>query len=80
MRYNLDKEVLKVWEEFNQPMRKRPMSKEDRKEYKRLLSWRTFLNKKRRKLEKYVDLYNKLGTVIDINLYNAISNIENKYK
>lgn len=76
----LNEEIFKAWKEFNRPANRKTMSKEDRKEYKRLLSWRNFLQKKRRKLEKYVDLYEKLGTVLEINLYNAISNIENKYK
>lgn len=81
MKYNLDKEILKAWEEFNSnPNEKRPMSNADRKEYKRLLSWRNFLRKKQRKLERKVELYNKLDHIINIELYNAINEIENKYK
>ncbi len=81
MKYNLDKEIVKAWEEFNSdPNRKQPMSKADRKEYKRLLGWRKFLQKKQRKLEKKVDLYNKLDYILGVELYNAIKRIENKYK
>lgn len=77
----LDREVIKAWEEFNtDPHRKQPMTNADRKEYKRLLKWRDFLQKKQRKLEKKVDLYNKLDHILGVELYNAIKHIENKYR
>lgn len=80
MKYNLDNEILKAWEEFNKTPKGKPMSKEDRKEYKKLLNWRNFLRKKQRKLEKKVELYEKLDYLINVIMYNAISEIESKYK
>lgn len=81
MKYGLDKEIIKAWEEINHnPMQKQPMTNADRKEYKRLVGWKKFLQKKQNKLFKKVELYNKLDHIINIELYNAIKQIENKYK
>lgn len=55
------------------------MSKKDRKEYKKLLKLEKFLNKKIKKMEKTVNLYEKTNQIVNIHLCNAKRKIEIKY-
>lgn len=56
------------------------MSKQDRKEYKKLLKVEKFLQKKLRKMRKTVELYNKTEELLGVHIYNLKRKIESKYE